>query len=101
MNTNEELIARARELTVHRCFDAPEQECGQHGDEYSRLMSDLADALESATTEWEYAVRNLSTGQIFEPSNSKWWRTTDNEESVRRRAAGPWLPVGSESDAER
>lgn len=56
-------------------------------DEIERLRGD---------TEWEYAVRNLSTGEVFEPVNGKWWRTTDNEEPVRRRKAGPWEPVEGE-----
>ncbi|MEV8338513.1 hypothetical protein [Leucobacter sp. NPDC077196] len=46
-----ELIDRARETTRCRCVDAPEQDCGQHGDEWSRTMGDLADALEGTLTE--------------------------------------------------
>lgn len=58
-------------------------------DEIERLRGD---------TEWEYAVRNLSTGEVFEPVNGKWWRTTDNEEPVRRRKAGPWELVEEETN---
>ena len=44
-----ELIAEGREATACRCVDAPEQECGTHGDAYSRLLGAFADALEAAT----------------------------------------------------
>ena len=48
-----ELIAEARRQTECRCSDAPEQDCGRHGDSYSRLIADLADALETVTTPTE------------------------------------------------
>lgn len=44
-----ELIEKAREATACRCVDAPEIECGNHGDDHSRMVADLADALEAAT----------------------------------------------------
>jgi len=48
-----ELIAEARRQTECRCSDAPEQDCGRHGDSYSRLIADLADALEAVITPTE------------------------------------------------
>lgn len=44
-------------------------------------------------SDWEYGVRNLTSGEVFEPVNGKWWRTTENEEPVRRHPATEWEPA--------
>ena len=43
-----ELLKEARKATSCRCVDAPEQDCGSHGDSWSRMIGSLADALEVA-----------------------------------------------------
>ncbi len=94
MTTNEELIEHARELTAHRCVDAPEQDCGQHGDRWARLVGDLAAALEAATTGWEevtqYGALTVRGETRVEP------RGRNYSHKQRTVKFGPWEPVTNE-----
>lgn len=113
MSDRDKLIAEARRLTECRCsyYDGPLQECGKDGDHISQLIANLADALEGAVaelvrdtpddTEWEYG-----TAYDVDSATTAYTATHSQEHArklvaesptdtglIRRRKAGPWLPV--------
>lgn len=80
--------------------------------EANRLIFELCDALEAATVEpeWEYGHEgdtlvgvhaNASRDHAIEDAEhlTRYWEPQGKEfRAVRRRKAGPWLPVGGESE---
>lgn len=106
METNEELIQEARDMTLYA-------RTAKHGAvSHADMIDKLADALEAATTEWEYGHEgdtligvhaNASRAHALEDAESltRYWAPHDKKfRAVRRRAAGPWLPVEGGNDVE-
>jgi hypothetical protein len=100
-NKNADLIAEARALTECHCVTEAQQECGKDGDHISRLIANLADALEVATrseavvkaeAEWEYQCRLSALADVQRP-----WTDVEPDHNcgheMRRRQVGAWVPV--------
>lgn len=101
--TNKELIAEARTVAGRESTLTE----GDIGDLLACLV-DLADALETATTEWEYGHEgdtligvhaNASLERAIEDAAhlTRYWEPHGKRfRAVRRRKAGPWLPAEGE-----
>ncbi len=98
METNEELIKEARDYALALHSSVHVRHTG------AELIDKLADALEAATTEWEYGVA-LAEGWIAKPryptaaaasDKAREWSMT--AAVVGRRKAGPWLPAEGEAE---
>ncbi|KUF05682.1 hypothetical protein [Leucobacter sp. G161] len=106
METNEELIKGARAVGTNDVVANPRR--------YWGMIRELADALEAATaveTGWEYGTAHREDPQVgavewsrarAEERVREWNETTQSVTGfvVRRRAAGPWLPVEGECSDE-
>lgn len=107
METNEELIKEARAFASGSPLGKP---VARELDKAIGTIRRLADALEAATTEWEYGHEgdtligvhaNASLEQAIEDAArlTRYWEPHGKRfRAVRRRKAGPWLPA--EGDVE-
>ena len=116
METNEELInaaCRHKEERGSANVNNGRGFCGNCSQSWPCITRRLADALEAAITEpgWEYGTAHREDPQVgavewsrarAEERVREWNETTQSVTGfvVRRRAAGPWLPVEGENNAE-
>lgn len=82
----DELIAEAREATACGCADAPEIECGTHGDDHSKMVGALADALESVRAERDAALEVMSNHKCGENVEAAYRRAVDAEARIAEAA---------------
>lgn len=109
METNEELIRAARAFASGSPLGKP---VARELDKAIGTIRRLADALEAATTVetgWEYGTAHREDPKVgavewsrarAEERVREWNETTQSVTGlvVRRRKAGPWLPVEGESN---